>query len=135
MWSYYYDKPFINILKIIWKPLKSIYFFQIFFLNIFNSFSHLYQDGTIEAVKLSGKKLKRNSFKVTEHPFRLEEKIKRIEELKKDKKKKEWKIDNKKIKSIRNVFRLEKENEAIKDRMVRDIKVFLVRKRKIIINQ
>ena len=87
--SYYYDKSFINILKVIWKPLKSIYFFQIFFSNIFNSFSHLYQDGTIEAVKISGKKPKRNSFKVTEHSFRLEKKTKRIEELKKDKKKNE----------------------------------------------
>ena len=39
------------------------------------------------------------------------------------------------VKDIRNLFRLERETNAIKDRILRDIKIFLSMKRKIIINQ
>ena len=39
------------------------------------------------------------------------------------------------VKDIRNLFRLIKENEAIKDRIIRDIRNFLIIKRKIIKHQ
>ena len=39
------------------------------------------------------------------------------------------------IKDMINLFRLKKENKVIKDRIIRDIKIFLNMKNKIIMNQ
>ena len=39
------------------------------------------------------------------------------------------------MKDIKNLFRLKKENEAIKDRVIRDIKNLLEHEREIITNQ
>ena len=39
------------------------------------------------------------------------------------------------IKDMINLFRLKKENKVIKDRIIRDIKIFLNMKNKILMNQ
>ena len=63
---------------------------------------------------------------------RLElEKYNIIKDVKKTKKE----TNNNAIKVIRNLFGLKKENEAIKGRIIRDIKKFLEKEKKIITNQ
>ena len=44
-------------------------------------------------------------------------------------------IDNKAVKDISNLFKLKKENEPIKDRLIRYIMDFLINKIKITANQ